>query len=509
MTDTAIDFSALPDEVLARLELADLVLTARGTGVEAVAAFGQYVFGVSPVKHHRAWLEAKLNHRRVVIVAPPESAKTTWSIILMAWSIGKRAWTTNCFVSATEGAANTMAKTVAECIENNARWKDIFPSVVPNKDKGWSRDGYEVIDNSISTERWTTLTATKKDPTLMAGGVGSARLNGIRITGRMECDDIHDRMSKESETVCADTVSFVKDTILSRVTQRAFFGMEQTRWNKKDCVGYIKEKLAHIYTIFEHPAIDLATGESYWAEQWSLERLEEKREEIDDLYFRLIYLGDDTAMDGAILKAEWLVPFPAGQIDKNWVVVYGVDPAFKKEQMVETKRRKRSRFVLTKMRIAPFGLVIENIIAGYFSEPEAEDLLVSHAALDKPIKVMIETNGVGDPFYQSLVRRTSLPVVPQHTSRDVVAHAQEMSPDFRKGQIRVSDENTEGLRLFREEWLALGGNGTFDTISSTYYAYLAGRHALWRDDAPVARRKAENAGRTMGQMEAIERAYYG
>ena len=63
--------------------------------------------------------------------------------------------------------------------------------------------------------------------------------------------------------------------------------------------------------------------------------------------------------------------------------------------------------------------------------------------------------------------------------------------------------------MFREEWLALGGNGTFDTISSTYYAYLAGRHALWRDDAPVARRKAENAGRTMGQMEAIERAYYG
>ena len=207
--EKGIDFGSLPPEILAKLDALERIdMVQSGEGVESVAAFGEYVFGVVPTKKHRQWIEEKLNNKRVARVSAPESAKTTWAIVYRAWFIGKHPDTSNAFISATDTAAQKMAATVAGCIEFNPRWRQCFPNAVPDKEKGWSREGYWVWDTAYGDKgNWYKHIATQKDPTLIAGGVGSAVINGIRVTGGLDCDDMHDRRSKESDVDFADTIT--------------------------------------------------------------------------------------------------------------------------------------------------------------------------------------------------------------------------------------------------------------------------------------------------------------
>ena len=187
-----------------------LAASARHSDLRAVCDFGKLVFGVDFAPHHKQWIKEILANKRVVLVAPPESAKTTVMIVLVAWWIGKRPWTTNLICSAGENLSQAIAKRIADTIEFNPKWKLVFPNVEPAKDRGWSRDGYEVVDKTRSD--WAMLVATKKDPTLAAGGVGSSSVNGRRVTGIGVGDDLHDRESKSSDLICKQVVDFVKDT---------------------------------------------------------------------------------------------------------------------------------------------------------------------------------------------------------------------------------------------------------------------------------------------------------
>src|SRR6185503_19303515 len=132
--------------VLEALKAEALIASARGEGVEAVCDFGEYVFGLIAAAHHRQWIAEWLEHSRVAVQAPPESAKTTWAEIFVAWWIGKYPTTTNAIASAGDDAAEDMARVVADTIEYNPRWHNVFQNVVPYKERGWSSGGYNVRD---------------------------------------------------------------------------------------------------------------------------------------------------------------------------------------------------------------------------------------------------------------------------------------------------------------------------------------------------------------------------
>jgi hypothetical protein len=460
-------------------------------------------------------------------------------LILVAWWIGKNPETTNLIVSVSDDQSNKLASGIADTIERNPRWKDVFPAVVPDKDKGWSRDGYYVKREDMDYGEWAKRIAGRIHPTLSFGGIGSSSIIGKRVTGICACDDLHDEKSLSSKTIREQTINFFKVTIISRLKDEARLCVVGNRWYAEDVIGFIKS--LGLYDVFEHPAtergvferfvsfwsgretvtedeleaeartIEAEYGEkaSYWGEVWGAKRLLTKFRELGELAFDLMFMCNDKAYQGRILKAEWLRPFPASEIKREWACYYGVDPAFKKIHVVETKSRKRSRFALHKWRVAPFGMVIEDVIAGHMTEAEAEALLVAHAAMDNPVTIMVESNGVGDPFYQSLVGRTRLPLIPKHTNLDTVARAQVMSRDFQFGKVRVSDADTEGLKLFRQEWLSSGVAGASDdTISAAFYAWESSRSHIWYPETTRAIER-ENAPQTVNPFTAIERAYYG
>lgn len=529
MSDDTLDIENLPDEFLLLAWRHDLIEKARNRklGVDSVAAFAEYTFGRVLTKHQRRWVKRKLRKRRAVITSPPESAKTTTAEILMCWWIGHFPLLSNAFVSATDTAALKMAGVVTNCIEFNQKYRDVFPNILPDTDRGWSREGYWVRDASFTLPEWREKIGDRKDPTLIACGIFAAVLNGIRVTGRLEADDIHDQTSKESETLCAQVVAKVKDVLLSRVTAGGYFCLQQTRWNPKDTVAYIKTlKLDDgrmMYEIFEHPAIDEA-GESYWPEEWPLERLALKRKEIGEIAWELQYMGNDKAAQGQILKAAALhkIPAPTIAILKTWQHFLGVDFAQVLQQLTQKEEDQHSRFSIADLAYNGSSLCLAAGFVDLVTGGEAVNIFFDFANFWRPVRAGIEVNAQNRRFYNDLIAWKLekglywLNLLEITTTKNMMIRMDEMEPDFRSGfitvsdaTVKVSDEVTYFLEQFEIEWLSFGKKGARnDTLSA---AHLARRTAynLIPHETPeqrAERLKAQQA-RTVSPFRAIENAY--
>lgn len=494
----------------------DLLLaeSALGADVQAVCDFGELVFGVVAAPHHRQWVEEVLGNKRVVIVAPPESAKTTWTMILVAWWIGKHPETTNLVVSAGESLANKIAGKIADVIETNPKWKLVFPNVVPDKARGWSAAGYEVIDTQVSADAWAGKISKKKDPTLAAGGVGSSSVNGRRVTGICVADDIHDRSSMTSDRICEDTVGFFRDTLLARVTDEAHLVVPQTRWNPKDVVAYAKSLVAeghNVFKVFEHPAIT-ADGKSYWPEQWPLARLALKRIEVTEPVFGLVYLANDRAREGTLLKSSWLIAFPQVEIRKEWNRYFGIDFARKVQAITGGRTADPDHFALAVWVDTGYKLVVEDGYDGALVMGDAEEKFFAMAGVFKPKLTGLESNGSGVEYYQKLVSRmrvlrTYYTIRLVNATRNKGERLTEMAPDFQYGMVGVSDAVTPFLTEFRSQWVRFP-QGHDDALDAVYLGWMTSRHLLPQENPEDrAERLAAQAHPALTPFQKIEAAY--
>ncbi len=491
-----------------------LASSAKEDDLRAVCDFGKLVFGVEFAEHHKSWIQEILNNKRVVLVAPPESAKTTVMIVLVAWWIGKRPWTTNLICSAGENLAQAIAKRIADTIEFNPKWKLVFPNVEPYKERGWSRDGYEVVDRK--RKDWAMLVATKKDPTLAAGGVGSSSVNGRRVTGIGVGDDLHDRESKSSDTICKQVVDFVKDTFLPRHMESAHCVIVQTRWNPADIVGYLDSvsiRGERMYEVKVHKAL-LDNGDSYWPAQWPLERIERRRSEIGEIDFQLVYLANAHASKGNILKSDYLIPFPAVHIRTNYDCYVGVDFAVTQESMVGTRHREGDNFAMARLVDCKPVLVVEDGFVGRISQGEAEDSLIRFCCEWMPKRVLLETNAAGELFYQQLLRRMretglNIPLLGRKATKGKAVRINEMLPDFQYGRIKVSDANTRFMNAFRNEWISFGSKGVHDdTLDAVYWSWRAAGHLLTEHTNEYVLRDNQKLRPPQHAMRSIEGAYF-
>ena len=508
------NFDAMPPEAISRLEALERIDTARGEGVEAVCAFGEYVFGLKAAAHHRLWLTEEEESDRVCIQAPPSSAKTTWiTIIKTCWFIAKYPLLTSGIGSASDDAADDMTKAIAETIERNPRFREVFPHIVPHKERGWSSDGYNVRNDTYSLEEWELKRAGDKNPTLAGGGVGSSRFNGFRCTGRFVLDDMHDRKSKHSDTACKEVVDFVKDTVESRVEQGKMLVIVQTRWNPKDVVNYceslVRDDGSRVYRVFKHPAIT-ESGESYWPTMRPIEKLLDIKLSSGNVDFELIYQGNETAMQGQVLKREALHWFKSTAILHTWTHYGGVDFAQKLQELSPRAEAKHSRFAYAILAHTESFLVLVDGYVGLIAMGESENTFFSLSDVYRPVRVGIETNAQNRQYFNNLVRRKIasgydwLNLMPITTTKDMGTRMSDTEPDFRLGAIQVSDAAKPFLTEFLDEWLSFGMTGKRDdTLSAVDLARRAAYHLLPHDTAE----SRKSTKRVEHPFAGIERAY--
>lgn len=202
--------SALPLSALARDDL---------------GAFGACVFDAWPAAHHDCWCELLANPAldRLLIIAPPGHAKSTWcTVIYPAWCIGRQPSVNILLVSATAAQAHLFSATVRETVQANPAYRAVFPDVQPDKARGWA------------VGAWFTARAdaSNKDATLAAVGVGGAvigrRADIILVDD--PCDDANTATAKQRDKLWR----WFRQTLLTRLRPGGRLIVVMTRWHEDD-----------------------------------------------------------------------------------------------------------------------------------------------------------------------------------------------------------------------------------------------------------------------------------
>lgn len=293
------------------------------------AMFMHYVSGFKPAKHHKIWM-ANLwnpNIKRLNLIAPRESAKTTVITYFMLWYISQNPTTSNGIVSVSSAQAEDRLRMMRIIMRDNVRYQNVFPHIVIDTKMPNTQNQFQVKRVDIPYSTWSALLASKgslKDPTLVVAGAGSKALIGKRYSGILTLDDIVD------ETMLTDVAQekrlvYIMQTLVPALQESAKLVNIGTRWMLNDVPGMLKNNPQ--WKTIEIPAIGKdrqGRRRSYWEEYWSLDKLDRKRAEMNnDVLFQTMYLNDPTATLSANFDEDSLshdVPYPRPEYRELWIV---------------------------------------------------------------------------------------------------------------------------------------------------------------------------------------------
>lgn len=484
----AKQFAALSDKEFTQVwQQADVAAVQQpGVSYEGFMAFARLMMYepsagiIEPADHHKQWIRATLSHDRVLILAPPESAKTTvMSVLFTAYWLGKHPAHRGIVVSVSDDLAEKIVGLIAAYIRHHPAWKMCFPHIVPDTPRGWGYDkGFFIKRNDIPYGEWLRERGTSKDPTFLGVGYSNRSIIGKRVDFFV-VDDMIDENNSSSEAELEKAKAIFRKTISSRVTKNGKMVVIGTPWREDDVYAYALS--TGLYQNFVTPAwtektISDEKGNpkkvkvSYWPDQWPVERLISKQTELGTRDFRLMYLMDLEAQKGTILKEEWLHPYVRSfEIDAMWPIYYGIDFAVTSSELGIRRHSRtnhnRSNFALAKIRAAPFGLVLSDGWVGRISLYEAIEKIKSWVEAERPKKVQVETWGTGELFLQMLVKE-GLTVHGYKDTKDKASRFSRMAVHFEVGRLRMSDADTHFLKRFRDEWVGFPNYPTEDTLDA-------------------------------------------
>lgn len=281
---------------------------------------------LAATKHQKLWIE--LAHqidagelKRLLVLAPPGAAKTTWfSLSFVPWYCQRHVDHAVLNMTSSDAQAAKIGTVVANVLERSPENAAIFPdpSCRPDKDRGWSSEkGYFLKGKPLSS----------KDPNYQSAGFTS-RILGARLRG-IVLDDILDEQQSRSDLVLADAKALIDNTLETRLHPTlGWMVCIITSWNDRDIPHFLAAKeqwhVVHIPALGD-PDIKpispkayfyhLEPGESFWPARFPAPLLEDIRRDPDrgGARFNAVYQGDPTAMGGDVFKSRaWFRPLPPG-----------------------------------------------------------------------------------------------------------------------------------------------------------------------------------------------------
>lgn len=447
------------------------------------AQFGTYVFGYTPARHHWAWLRAVLDpaQKNVLIVAPAESAKSKWvAEITLAWYIGTYPLRTNYVGSVSDDQAHERLDAIRLLIEENERWREVFPHIEPDYKRGWSSDGLHVIDTRYSYKEWIDRVSREgytQTPMLTAGGVGASNLIGKRISGLLIGDDLCNEKNTLTKLQRDRTEGWFFRTAITRLTETGKAVVIGNRWQRDDLPGRIKARPQR-WHIYEQAAI-LPDGSSYWKEHWSIERLIEKRETIGRAYFAAMYMNDPAGLTGNVFNADWFKPLPDEMPALVKVGVFA-DLAISQQETADYT-------VVGTLALDDDGnLYLLNIRRGHWTFNATMEQIKAASYLALQTYGRLDTVGIEKVQYQAavvqeLVRTTDLPATGIPVERDKVTRIQPVVTHAENGHV-FADRSASWWGLFVDEVIEFGANPEHDDqvdVLSLAWAGLKRQRPHW------------------------------
>lgn len=414
------------------------------------AAFGLAFYGHEPAVHHWQWLDIFLDSsiQRSVIVAPRESAKTTWGLIYMVWYIGNNPLSSNFIGSVSDKQAQERLSMVKTMIESDERWKKAFPHVVPDLERGWSNNGLFVKRADIPYAEWIELVAMKGhmvDPTLVAGGAGSRVVIGKRISGIVLLDDLMDDKNSLTPLQRDRVYKWLMLTVAPTLLPDAKIVLIGTRWHRDDIIGRLLVRSDwHINSV---SAID-EDGNSYWPEVWPMERLMAKKHEIGQAFFGAAYLNKPEGLAGQDFDLSWFKYLPS-PLPKMVRVVLGIDLA------ISLKEHADYTVIATLGFDADNNFYILGITRGHWQMDRTMDEAQKHYDVAKARwgrcdLVAIEQVAYQAAIVQTMLRTTRLPILGVVPDKDKRTRAYPWKLRFEQ-EMGYADRESSWWATFADE----------------------------------------------------------
>jgi predicted phage terminase large subunit-like protein len=369
--------------------------------------YGEYVFGYKPAPHHRFWnkvaddvVNRRIPQNKVLFIAPPSSAKSTWnSIIRPVFHLGQHPDQSIIFMTSSDPMAQTFGSTVREALMRNARHKEVFPDPLtrPNRNRGWSGDGLYLNGSPPGS----------KDPAYKASGFGSSVM-GARTHGLI-LDDPMDQKQAVSEVEQRRSKAYFDQTLVPRVQPNVGWIIgAMTRFHENDFASHLI-RLAESsgdWLVFRLPMISEGEGdpmgrpegELLWPERMTAEYVEAERKRMTIAEFNLVYQGDPTGIGGDVFKEEgWFQPLPSN----FWSDIYPKCRTLMAWDLAFSERDRACYTVGGTAAIdSQMNMYLLHVVRKRMSLIALEDLMVELIRISKPLIVGLEQSR----FHQKATR---------------------------------------------------------------------------------------------------------
>ena len=360
-------------------------------------------------KHQYYMMFEGLKTDNIVIHIPVEHAKSTWfSLVLPLWFLINDRNTHGCILSNTATQANSFLSAIKWHIENNDRFKNDFPEILPDYKRKWTEKEIMIIRD---------IHKQSKDPSIIARGTGNAIL-GSRFEWLI-ADDICDLDNTANEVQRQKTLNWWNEIVDSRVIEGGRKIIIGTLQHNQDLLCTLSANKSYKYIVLKALANDVTP---LWSEQWSIDRLMKKKDTIGTLAFNKVMQNDRMLTQNNSLNPDWLnyygleCKYNFDISDKDVDIYIGIDPAIADDRTTAEKRR-----------LDKFGLVVMGLdkttklmfIWDYYQEwltfPEQlkiiEEYYLKYSAIGNVRKIGIEQTAYQKALSQQAFLLKSMPPI--------------------------------------------------------------------------------------------------
>lgn len=190
---------------------------------------------ILPAPHHWLWLTllCDKNIDKLLLIAPPESGKTSWALnAYIATYVGFYPEANVIIASVSDGVAEARSLGIRNQVESDT-WKACFPNVLPAKGMKWEQNNWSVAPNG-------TPMRGRIHSTLRSYGTGSA-ITGARAD-LLFGDDILDENNTHTQAQRDNVRSWLHSSFLTRLKARkGRVVLIGTSWNAGDVYNEIRK----------------------------------------------------------------------------------------------------------------------------------------------------------------------------------------------------------------------------------------------------------------------------
>lgn len=372
-------------------------------------------------KFHKEWFDLSENNSKTCIVASRDHGKSVFYRVYLLWKMAYNPGTEVLFFSHSQHQSIEHMAKMNELIESIPALRHLKPK------RGWAKQKFKFTNKS----------------SISAMSVGKA-VRGAH-PNIVVLDDI---LSSEAQTQLKHISSWFYTALLPVLHHTAQLCIVGTPFSFTDLYSELKKLKS--YAVREYPAINEQSGEPLFPERWSLEALNNRRNDMTSIAFTREYLCKPIASDASLFPEEVLEQVKDDQLalsyypDPDEALNYyiGWDPAISANRkadytcmmVIAMDENRHKRIVHTHHEK---GMDFSSQI----------DKIIELNARFNPVIIELETNNFAMAFNQVLAEIGDLPIKPFNMSRmkkEALIHTLQLH--FERGHLIIPYKDEGGTR---------------------------------------------------------------